>query len=117
MVHGDFFALLDGHSGLDPHQPGRRFHAILVDIDHSPRHMLHHRHAGFYAADGARRLASLLHPGGVFALWSNDPPDADYTAVLADVFDTTAAELVTFHNPLQAREAANTIYLATTAPA
>jgi spermidine synthase len=117
MVHGDFFALLDGRAGLDPHQPGRRFHAILVDIDHSPRHMLHHRHAGFYAADGARRLASLLHPGGVFALWSNDPPDADYTAVLADVFDTTAAELVTFHNPLQAREAANTIYLATTAPA
>jgi hypothetical protein len=52
----------------------------------------------------------------VFALWSNDPPDADYTAALADAVPTVMTKIVTFHNPLQQREAANTVYLATTAP-
>jgi len=30
------------------------------------------------------------------------------------VFATAAAEVVRFHNPLQGREAANTVYVATT---
>jgi hypothetical protein len=34
--HGDFFALVETGKGLDPSQPDRMFHAILVDIDHSP---------------------------------------------------------------------------------
>jgi hypothetical protein len=60
---------------LDPECPQRLFHAILVDIDHSPRHVLHPSHAELYEAKGLRRLSSHLHPNGVFALWSNDPPD------------------------------------------
>lgn len=35
LVHGDFFAM--SASTLDPQAPGRRFDAVLVDIDHSPR--------------------------------------------------------------------------------
>lgn len=113
IVHGDFFALCAGSDGLDPEQPGRRFHAVLVDIDHSPRHLLHPGNAGFYAAEGLRRLAAHLHPGGVFALWSNEPPDADFQRVLEGVFADAVAHVVTFRNPLQGRDAANTVYVAT----
>jgi hypothetical protein len=48
----------------------------------------------------------------VFALWSDDPPDADFGAVLAQVFATTDAGVVTFPNPLTAGESANTVYVA-----
>jgi spermidine synthase len=116
FVQGDFFAMV-GASGLDPETPGRRFHAIIVDIDHSPRHLLHPSHGVFYEPQGTSRLADHLAPGGVFALWSNDPPDAAYREVLAGVFPEVAAEIITFHNPLQEREATNTVYVARTAGA
>ncbi len=111
LVQGDFFAMARA-DGFDPENAGRRFHAILVDIDHSPRHVLQPGHASFYGADGLGRVADRLYPGGVFALWSNDPPDADFTAVLAKVFANTAAHVVTFHNPLRNLEATNTVYVA-----
>jgi len=111
LVKGDFFAMVEA-SGLDPAAPGRRFHAIIVDIDHSPRHLLHPSHAGFYGPAGVRRLGEHLHPGGVFALWSNDPPYEEYKAVLAEVFVDVSAQIVRFHNPLQERDATNTVYVA-----
>lgn len=117
MAHGSFFALADSNSGLDPHEPGRRFHAAVVDIDHSPRHLLNPGHAAFYRPAGLRRLAEHLHPCGVFALWSNDPPDEEFTGVLREVFPEARAEVVRFPNPLQDCEAANTVYLARTAAA
>lgn len=113
LVHGDFFALADSAAGLDPDEAGRRFHAVLVDIDHSPNHLLNDSHADFYSAEGLRRLVRYMHPGGVFALWSNDPPDARFSAVLGEVFPEVRAEVVVFPNPLQDRDAANTVYLAT----
>ncbi|MHB1211713.1 MAG: polyamine aminopropyltransferase [Candidatus Nanopelagicales bacterium] len=113
FVHGDFFALAAG-SGFDPVQHHRRFHAVVLDIDHSPRHVLHPSHAAFYAAPGTRRLAEHLSPGGVFALWSNDPPDDDYRRVLEASFESVRVEIVAFDNPLQGRESANTVYVACT---
>jgi spermidine synthase len=110
FVHGDFFALSDG-AGFDPAAPGRLFDAIVVDIDHSPRHLLADGSAGFYGVEGTRRLAAHLKPGGVYSLWSNDPPDEAYLAVLAQVFVDVVAEVVRFPNPLQGREATNTVYL------
>ncbi|MDX6273044.1 MAG: hypothetical protein QOJ92_254 [Frankiales bacterium] len=112
FVHGDFFAMSDA-DGFDPTTPGRRYDAVIVDIDHSPRHLLADGSTGFYDVDGARRLARHLKPGGVYALWSNDPPDAGYLEVLSEVFTDATAEVVSFHNPLQDREATNTVYLAT----
>jgi spermidine synthase len=114
LVHGDFFAMAASAQGLDPDSPRRRFHAILVDIDHSPRQLLHRSHAALYEPAGLRRLAAHLRQGGVFALWSNDPPDEEFKAALAEVFATSHAEVVTFHNPLQDRDAASTIYIART---
>ncbi|MGX5186214.1 spermidine synthase [Streptomyces avermitilis] len=98
--------------GLDPETPGRRFHAILLDVDHSPRHVLHPSHAALYRLAGLTAVAELLHPGGVFALWSNDPPDEEFGSVLAEVFTETAAHVVNFDNPLQGGTAANTVYVA-----
>ena len=114
LVQGDFFDMVGARSGLDPATPGRRFHAIIVDIDHSPRHFLHPSHAGFYQPAGLRRLVENLQPGGIFALWSNDPPDDGFTAVLGEAFADAAAQIVSFHNPLQGRESTNTVYIATT---
>ncbi|MGS2643839.1 spermidine synthase [Streptosporangium sp. LJ11] len=113
LVHGDFFAMVAAGPGLDPETPDRRFHAVLVDIDHTPRHVLHPSHAALYTPEGLRRLAERLHPGGVFALWSDDPPDPDFAAVLAEVFATSRAHVVTFPNPLRGGESANTVYVAT----
>ncbi|MBT8225195.1 MAG: spermidine synthase [Dactylosporangium sp.] len=115
LVHGDFFAMAQGSAGFDPREPGRRVHAILVDIDHSPRHVLHPSHAGFYTPDGLRSLSGHLHPGGVFALWSNDSPDEAFVATLGQVFVEPRAHIVTFPNPVRGGEATSTIYVATTA--
>jgi spermidine synthase len=112
LVQGDFFALSAG-PGFDPDQPGRLFDAVVADIDHSPAHLLADGSAGFYSVAGTRRLAQHLRPGGVYALWSNDPPDSTYLDVLAEVLLDVAAEVVSFPNPLQGREATNTVYLAT----
>jgi len=112
FVNADFFALVDSDD-MDSTSPGRRFDAILVDIDHSPRHLLHPRHALLYTHAGLLHVARHLRPGGVFGLWSNDPPDADFQAELGRVFENPEARVVTFPNPLLGREAACTVYLGT----
>lgn len=112
LVHGDFFALTAG-AGWDPERPDRLFDAILVDIDHSPRHRLVEQSGlDFYSVASTVRLAGRLRPGGVYALWSNDPPDDSYVAVLTEVFADVAAEVVSFPNPLQGGTASNTVYVA-----
>jgi spermidine synthase len=112
FVHGDFFALAASADGFDPAAPTRRFHAILLDIDHSPRNLLHPRHAALYSPAGLRALAAHLQPGGVFALWSDDPPDEDFLGALRIVFPIVAAHVVRFPNPLLDRESASTVYVA-----
>lgn len=112
LVLGDFFAMSDG-SGFDPESAGRTFDALIVDIDHAPDHLLAAGSTGFYSRAGTQRLAEHLRPGGVYALWSNDPPDQEYLAVLSEVFLEVAAEVVRFPNPLQGRDATNTVYLGT----
>jgi spermidine synthase len=110
LVHGDFFAMTMSDEGYDPAGPGRRFDAVLVDIDHSPRNLLHPRHAALYTDEGLARLARHLHPGGVFALWSNDPPDDAFMATLASGFEHTVAHVVTFPDAWGDGEASNTVY-------
>ncbi|MFD0904488.1 polyamine aminopropyltransferase [Actinomadura sediminis] len=112
LVQGDFFALAE--SGLDPQAPGARFHAVLLDIDHSPSHVLTPVNAAFYRRGPLRRLAEQLHPGGVFALWSNDPPDDAFTALLGEAFADVTPHVVEFPNPVQGGTSANTVYVART---
>ena len=113
FVHADFFACAaDPAAGFDPTTPGRRFDAVLLDVDHSPRALLHPRHAAFYSRAGLARLAEQLRPEGVFALWSNEPPDAAFLDELRAVFASATAEVVRFPNPYQGREASNTVFVA-----
>ena len=113
FVHGDFFAMAASRfRGFDPENRGRKFHAILLDVDHSPRDVLHPSHAPFYEADGLRQLTSHLLPGGVFAMWSNEPPDEPFQVALSEVFACYETHVVTFSNPIEHREEANTVYVA-----
>jgi spermidine synthase len=111
LVHGDFFALSHSGDGFDSTAPARRFDAVLMDIDHSLRNFLHPRHAALYQPEGLARLADHLNPGGVFALWSNDPPDDSFERVLAGAFATSAAHVVTFDNWRGEHDASNTVYV------
>jgi len=111
-VHGSFFDLaVNEGSGFDPDQPGRLFDAILLDIDHSPRALLNQSNASFYTVESLQRMARQLRPGGVFALWSNDPPDEDFMVTLNELFNDTASHVVAFYNPLQNCESTNTVYV------
>jgi spermidine synthase len=112
LVQGDFFALAASSAGFDLASPGRRFQAILLDIDHSPRNLLHPCHGSFYSPAGLRALAAHLEPNGVFALWSDDPPDDDFLHSLQAVFTTAQAHVVKFANPLLDCESASTVYVA-----
>ncbi len=112
LVCADFFAGATDAVGFDRGDPDRTYDAILLDIDHSPRHVLHDPHAGFYTRDGLRAASERLVPGGVFAMWSDDPPDDEFTEVLDSVFTDVEAESVWFDNPLTRGRSAATIYLA-----
>jgi spermidine synthase len=114
LVHGDFFAGLRDGGELDPESPGRLWAAVVVDIDHTPSHHLDPSHADLYDAAGLARVAARLHPGGVFALWSDDPPDEAFVQVLRGTFTDVRAEVVPFDNPLTGGVSANTVYVART---
>lgn len=109
FVQGDFFGLAASSAGFEA---GRRFHAVLLDIDHSPRNLLDARNAAFYSPTGLQRLTAHLHPGGVFALWSDDPPDEQFLKTLGGVFASARAEVVKFPNPLLDHDSASTVYVA-----
>jgi len=101
---GDFFAWM-----RDDTAPV--YDAILLDVDHSPRHQLNPSHADLYTVEGLRRLAAHLTPDGVFALWSDDPPDDAFMVDLAAVFPGARAHEVPFDNPLTGGVSSNTVYV------
>lgn len=105
----DFFATVGSEAALadeDAH------HAVLVDIDHSPRHLLHPDHAPFYTVEGLTRMRSRVRAGGALAVWSDDPPDEDFLDVLRTVFVGAEAHVVRFDNFLTGGTSANTVYVA-----
>ena len=109
----NFFSVLADGSGFDPEAPGRRYDAILLDIDHSPRHLLDESHGWFYSAEGLRAASALMAPGAVFAMWSDDAPDDEFCSVLDAVFADVEARRIWFPNPLTGGRSGATIYLAT----
>ncbi|MDO9590697.1 MAG: spermidine synthase, partial [Microcella sp.] len=101
LVHADFFAVMRGEPGAALGVPAG-LDAILLDVDHTPTFTLDPSHADLYTVEGIRRLAGHLAPGGVFALWSDDPPDESFLAVLREVFATVDGHTVEFDNPVTA---------------
>ena len=111
LVNGDSFAMVAQGSGFGP-QATSRYHAVLVDIDHTPRRVLHPSHAAFYTPSGLGLLADRLHPGGVFALWSDGAPDRDFVAVVEEAFTSCEAHVVTFENFYTGDDSSSTVYVA-----
>jgi spermidine synthase len=111
LVHGDFFDLVRADAAVSEDLP-RAYDAILLDIDHTPHHVLDPSHGAFYSRAGLAAMKGHLRSGGAFALWSDDPPDEPFMTVLSAVFAHVAAEVVTFANPLTRGESSNTVYVA-----
>lgn len=114
LVERDFFATVADGADFGDDAP-RLFHAVLLDIDHTPDHHLDGGHADFYSGAGLRRLARRIEPGGAFGLWSDAAPDDDFLQLLRAVFADADAEVVAFPNPYTGGESTNTVYVATTA--
>lgn len=112
FLHADFFEVARTDRGFDDQRSGRRFDAVLLDIDHTPSHVLHTSHADFYTEAGLRKLTRYLHANGIFALWSDDPPDAAFVRVMERTFADVRAEVVEFPNFQTGGTSSNTIYLA-----
>lgn len=102
---GDFFAIMRA-------APLRRYDALLIDIDHSTEHQLDPSHADLYTVDGLERLAKHLNPGGVFALWSDDPPLESFLTSLRAVFPFVESHVVSFGNFLTGGVSTNSVYVA-----
>jgi spermidine synthase len=107
---------LDPDIGFDPAEAGRRFDAILLDVDHSPTRRLSGYRGGFYEPEGISRVSRHLKSGGVFALWSDDEPEDEFLRVMDQVFDEVRGEVVRFPNPLAERMETNGIYIGRIAP-
>lgn len=112
LVQGDFFSMAGDAHGFDPDTANRVFDAILVDIDHSPQHVLIPQHSALYQPEGLRAVSARLRPGGVFGLWSDDPPHSQFTSALNTVFASAEAHVVTFDSAVREGGAANTVYVA-----
>ena len=113
FVHADFFAAARAAPPtFDPAEPGRRFDAILLDVDHAPDRLLNPTHGDVYTAEGLARLTEALKPGGVFALWSDDRPEPEFLGRLRAAFTSVAAEVVEFENPVTGGASTCTVYVA-----
>ena len=76
LVNGDFFAMSGSAEGFDPDSAAAAASMPCWWISITPRPTCCIRATPRCTGRrGLLRLAAHLHPGGVFALWSNDPPD------------------------------------------
>ena len=113
LVHADFFKVAtSADDAFDGVAPTKLVHCVLLDIDHSPTHWLNRQNSTFYTVPGLSSIVDKLHPGGIFGLWSNDPPDAAFIRILDTVFHSLQSHIVTFPNPYTGDESSNTVYLA-----
>ena len=112
LRQGDFFEL--ARTGLDVATPGRKFDAILVDIDHTPEHLLNPTNKSLYTSGGLAAIRTQLKPGASFGLWSDDPASDDFTERLGNVFGSATAYNVEFPNPYTNSMSVNSVYVART---
>ena len=115
LLHADFFELaLSPSQGFFPESPEKPAHALLLDIDHSPSHWLNPKNQQFYCEQGLQHVADKLHPGGLFGMWSNDPPEQPFIDLLDQVFTRVKTKIIHFPNPYSGGESSNTLYFAYT---
>jgi len=115
-VLDSFFDLAtDPSTGFDPNIDARKFDAILLDIDHSPTEFLNAANAAFYTTKNLSLMAEQLKPEGVFAMWSQNLPEAHFEVLLNTVFESVESHVISFFNPLQGGESTSSVYVCVTA--
>ena len=114
LRQGDFFDLARG--SFDANEPDRKFDAVLLDIDHSPEHLLDANNKSFYTSEGLAAILNQLKPNGCFALWSDDPASDQFTERLGDVFGSATAYNIEFPNRYTNSISVNAVYVAQTNP-
>ncbi len=111
-VLGSFFDLAtDPSSGFDRDCTGKKFDAILLDIDHSPSEFLNSANASFYTSKNLALMAEQLKPKGIFAMWSQNLPEEKFEALLKTVFETVDSQVISFYNPFKNGDSTNTVYV------
>jgi spermidine synthase len=110
LRQGDFFEL--ARTGFDISDNERKFDAVLLDIDHSPEHLLDQKNKSFYGTAGLESLRKQIKKGGAFALWSNDDADEKFTKHLESIFGAAIAQTVEFANPYTNSISVNSVYVA-----
>lgn len=106
LVRDDFFDVVRAA------RADRTYDAVLVDIDHAPDWLLRDDHGDLYTVEGFARVGAMLGDSGVFALWSDEPPEPEVVRRMGEAFERADAHVVPFPNPLTGGESANTVYLA-----
>ncbi len=98
VIEADVYGRLAG-------APAERYHLILVDVDHAPSDPLAEEsdRAMFCSAEGLRRVARHLEPGGVLAVWSCFAAP-DFEATLREVFTVVETETTVFVDDLFGEE-------------
>ena len=111
-VLGSFFDLATNpDTGFDLSSEGKKFDAILLDIDHSPTEFLNAANASFYTSENLALMAEQIKPKGVFAMWSQNLPEESFEALLKTVFESVESHVVSFFNPFQGGESTNSVYV------
>src|SRR5690606_32167458 len=105
LVEADFFEVV--REGRCP-----VVDVMLVDIDHSPQHLLSPDHGDFYEVPGLLAAADAISDVGVFALWSDDPPEGRMLDHLLTAFARARAEEFGFDNPITGGTSSCTVYVA-----
>ena len=107
LIHADFFARM--HEA-----PKKKYDVILLDIDHTPTHVLSQTNTHFYTEAGLREMAMHLKPGGVFAMWADGSPEDSFTERLASVFADADSYSIEFDNPITGGSSVGAVYTAQT---
>jgi len=110
MRQGDFFEL--ARAGFDVSDNERKFDAVLLDIDHTPKHFLDEKNKSFYGTEGLKSLWKQIKINGAFALWSNDAPAEKFTKLLESVFGAATAQTIEFATPYANSTSVNSVYIA-----
>jgi hypothetical protein len=108
ITRGDVLARL---MAPPPEPAARRWHAVLLDVDHAPEDVLDPRHRAFYADAGLRRARGHLAEHGVLAVWSN-APSPSFARNLEHVFREVRVESVEWFNALVDQEETDVLFLA-----
>ncbi len=113
LRHADFFECSKHiEKGFDAKQPGKKFDAILLDIDHTPSNLLHPSNASFYGETGLTELKAHLKPNGVFALWADGKPEPSFIEHLHRIFGNAQGHTIEFDNPVAGGVSHGAVYVA-----